>query len=227
MWEIVGQKKFTICHKCKGRFCAEHASYNIHPCIKQPKTNNNHFHTQAKNRKICQEILKNFIEKLEYDIDYYKCVEFSITVYNALTKEKIPAKIAVGNLEKDWESIIEANHAWVMAMISPDFWIPLETTNGMIITTDSRYNSHCLFNKPKDIIEYIDRVKEHEKLVNQYNDSLLELNQVIYILNNHRDTFELRLEYQRREAVLQARFDDITKISHLIGTSSPKKTNTM
>jgi hypothetical protein len=55
-------------------------------------------------------------------------------VWNILKTKGINAKIRIGNVDKDNAKLFESNHAWVLAEVSADNWLPLETTGGYLVS---------------------------------------------------------------------------------------------
>jgi len=81
----------------------------------------------------------------------FACGDMACDVWNMVITKGIEAKIMVGNVEKDINSIAEVNHAWVMAEVFPGKWLALETTGGYVVSPDhARYYHGYMFSNPKE-----------------------------------------------------------------------------
>jgi hypothetical protein len=77
------------------------------------------------------------------------------------------AVIKVGDITKDITVIQDANHAWVLAEISPGKWIALEPTGGYLVCNNQkiclmnnpRYYAGWSFKNPKDFKDEVDKLK--------------------------------------------------------------------
>jgi hypothetical protein len=65
--------------------------------------------------------------------DIYQCVDMASDVWNQVLTKGIEAHVMVGNIEKDIVTLLDANHAWVLAEVSPGKMVALETTGGMLV----------------------------------------------------------------------------------------------
>ena len=55
-------------------------------------------------------------------------------------------KLVLGNLQKNVSTIGDINHAWVIAEVTPDRWVAMETTAGYLSCPDTNY---CAVNNPR------------------------------------------------------------------------------
>jgi TPR repeat protein len=87
----------------------------------------------------------------------FVCGDMACDVWNMVKTKGIEAKIQVGNVERDITSLREADHAWVMAEISPGNWLALETTAGRIVQKQEnpRYYFGWSFDNPKKFKELV------------------------------------------------------------------------
>ena len=51
----------------------------------------------------------------------------SLDVWNMLKAQGINALVQIGNVDRTIEEVVESNHAWVLAEISPGNFLALET----------------------------------------------------------------------------------------------------
>jgi hypothetical protein len=120
------------------------------------------------NIKATKQIVEDYHETHTYiGKDVYVCGDMSSDVWNMLETKNINAVIVVGNVEKDITSIKDANHVWVIAEVSPDEWIALETTGGYLVCADSnlcsvnnpRYYKGWNFENPKELKDALEDLK--------------------------------------------------------------------
>lgn len=94
-----------------------------------------------------KEIVENYHKTHTYSLpDLYVCGDMSCDIWDMLKTQGIIAKIYVGNVESDISKIEDANHAWVVAEITSNNWIALETTGGFLVCSDARY---CAVDNPR------------------------------------------------------------------------------
>jgi len=88
--------------------------------------------------------------------DRFVCADMACDVWNMVRTKGIPAKIQVGNVNRDITSVTEADHAWVLAEVSAGKWLALETTAGRVVCQDEnpRYYKGWSFENPKGFKEF-------------------------------------------------------------------------
>ena len=99
--------------------------------------------------------------------DVYVCGDMARDVWNMVKTQEINAKIVVGNIDKDTTSISEATHVWVLAEVSPDEWVAMETTGGYLVCDDpdiclvsnSRYYRGFQFSDPKELDDSLEELR--------------------------------------------------------------------
>jgi hypothetical protein len=110
--------------------------------------------------KIAMDFHKNHTYTLEGD---FVCLDMAITVWNQVVTNGIAAKIMVGNVQEDitWSYralITRANHAWVLARVSPSEEVAVETTAGGVIRKNiknsSLYFKGIEFDNPAQVKEF-------------------------------------------------------------------------
>ena len=121
-----------------------------------------------KNIKTIKNIVEEYHRTHTYSLaDMYVCAQMAQDVWNMVETQKINAIIKVGTVDQDINTIQEANHAWVLAEVSPGEWLAMETTAGYLVCVDSsicavnnpRYYKGWNFNNPKELQDYIDKIK--------------------------------------------------------------------
>jgi hypothetical protein len=95
--------------------------------------------------------------------DMFVCAQMSQDVWDMVETRGINATIEVGSVDQNISSIQEADHAWVLAEVSPGEWIAVETTAGYLVCADPgicavdnpRYYTGWSFNTPKALQDYL------------------------------------------------------------------------
>jgi hypothetical protein len=84
--------------------------------------------------------------------DSYVCVDMACDVWNMVKTKGLEARIMVGNVQRDMWSLEDANHAWVLAEVSPGEWLAIEATGGFVIfqNENSRYYRGRMFSSPRE-----------------------------------------------------------------------------
>ena len=87
--------------------------------------------------------------------EWFVCTDMACDVWNMVKTKGIPAKIQVGNVQSDIDSLSAANHAWVLAEASPGKWVALEATAGRLVYADEnpRYYRGWSFDNPRKFKE--------------------------------------------------------------------------
>jgi len=119
---------------------------------------------QQRNMRIVKQIVETYHRTHTYSKEErFVCEQMAIDVWNMVKTQGIKAKIAVGNVKKDIIDSIEADHAWVLAEVSPDNWIALETTGGYLVCSDQSvcrtdneryYIQSWHFNNPRELEDF-------------------------------------------------------------------------
>ena len=88
--------------------------------------------------------------------DKFVCADMACDVWNMVRTKGFPAKIQIGNVERDISSVTEADHAWVLADVSHGKWLALETTAGRVVfqAENPRYYAGWSFENPKKYKEF-------------------------------------------------------------------------
>ncbi|MDD5473835.1 MAG: hypothetical protein PHU34_06765 [Candidatus Methanoperedens sp.] len=102
-------------------------------------------------------------------------------VWNMLKTKGINAKIQIGNVDKDNATLFESNHAWVLAEISADKWLALETTGGYLVSFEDnpRYYRGWYFYTPKQFKKYLQLLTQYNDLLSKYNDAQTQCDQLL------------------------------------------------
>jgi len=119
----------------------------------------------ADKAETAENIVRYYYETHTYEEnDVYVCYDMAADVWNMLKAQGISAKIVVGNTGQVIESILDSNHAWVLAEVEDGEELALETTNGTVVPRDenSLYYRGWSFSDPKEL-------KSFQELRREYN----------------------------------------------------------
>ena len=120
------------------------------------------------NINIIKQIVEEYHESHTYiGTDVYVCGDMARDVWNMVKTQGINAKIVVGNIDKDTKSMSEATHVWVLAEVSLDEWVAMETTGGYLVCDDpdicpisnSRYYRGFQFSDPKELDDSLEELR--------------------------------------------------------------------
>ena len=118
------------------------------------------------NAEIVKQIVENYHKSHTYShADFFICADMALDVWNMVKTEGINAKIAIGDVQRSNEQLFEANHAWVIAEISSDNWLALETTGGYTVPDNKEYYKGWFFESSRGFKTYL-------TLIEQYNSQL-------------------------------------------------------
>jgi hypothetical protein len=115
-----------------------------------------------RNTRIANEIVSDYHKTHIYTLnDMYVCVDMASDIWDMLKAQGINAKINVGNVDKDITDIRDADHAWVLAEISPGSYLALEATGGYSVqkTDNPRYYYGWSYDNPKELKAALDKLK--------------------------------------------------------------------
>lgn len=93
----------------------------------------------------------------------FVCLDMAIAVWNQVVTNGIAAKIMVGNVQEDitwsYQALVSrCNHAWVLARVSPNEEVAIESTGGSVIRKDmknaSLYFKGIVFDNPAQVKEF-------------------------------------------------------------------------
>jgi len=149
---------------------------------------------KEKNVETVTDIVEEYYKTHTYSVnDLFVCADMAIDVWNMVETQGINAEIAVGNVDDPNADWTEYNHAWVLAEVSPDTWLAIETTGGYV-TYDENYYRGYFFDNPKEFKKYLELAKEYTTQIdringlnieysNCYNEYITEYNDYIDLLN--------------------------------------------
>ena len=114
--------------------------------------------------KTVENIVKRYHETHVYsEYDFFVCSDMALDVWNMLKAQDINALIKIGNVDTGVDSISEADHAWVLAEVSPGLYLALETTGGYVVYGEDNplYYEGWSFDNPREYKRFVELMKEY------------------------------------------------------------------
>jgi hypothetical protein len=169
--------------------------------------------------KLLAEILTEYHKSHTYIPEgIYQCVEMAADVWNQVQTRGIPAKVKIGNIEKVITSLLEANHAWVMAEVSQGQWLALETTGGAIVphSQNPRYyeSPGKVFSTPRALKEYQTLLRDYNQAAAKFNAAADDYNQILdrYKSSNWYVQRTLNDQLNSKDSLVRTRKADVEEI---------------
>jgi hypothetical protein len=129
---------------------------------------------EEKNVETVTDIVEEYYKTHTYsEYDLFVCADMAIDVWNMVKTQGINTEIAVGNMDDPNADWTEYNHAWVLAEVSSDTWLALETTGGYV-TYDENYYSGYFFDSPREFKEYLELMKEYNAQIDRIKELQIE-----------------------------------------------------
>jgi len=133
--------------------------------------------------------------------DMYQCVDMACDLWNILFTKGVKALIVVGNLDEDIKHVYQANHAWVLAEISPGALLALDPQSGVHFVDDKpRYYVGHGFTDPAGVKEHNPLLKELKRAQEKYNDAAEKYNSILGRYNSASGDAKTQMEYLLIEA---------------------------
>jgi len=111
-----------------------------------------------------QKIVKHYHETHIYsEYDFFVCSDMALDVWDMLKTQRIDAIIQIGNVEKAANDITDADHAWILAEVSPGAYLALETTGGYAVlkADNPLYYGGWSFDNPKEYKRFVELKYEY------------------------------------------------------------------
>jgi len=165
-------------------------------------------------------VLSEFIEKTPSEIaidtveqyhethiyseyDFFVCSDMALDVWDMLKAQGIPALIKIGNVETGAENITEADHAWVLAEVSPGHYLALETTAGYAVWEKDNplYYQGWSFDNPREYKRFVELRQEYNIRATMIEQLASKAQETYEAYEEEYDYYqELLSEYDRRYA---------------------------
>lgn len=140
-----------------------------------------------------QNIVERYHETHIYsEYDFFVCSDMALDVWDMLKAQGINAIIQIGNVKSGAKDITDADHAWVLAEVSPGSYLALETTGGYAVWGDDNplYFKGWSFDNPREYKRFVE-------LKHEYNVTASIINALIdkaKIASNEYETEHSRYE---------------------------------
>jgi hypothetical protein len=169
------------------------------------------------NIQISKEVVEEYHQThTYYGKDIFVCGDMANDVWNMLKTRGINAKIQIGNVDKDNATLFESNHAWVLAEVSADKWLALETTGGYLVysTDNPRYYRGWNFYTPKQFKEYLQLLTQYNDQLSKYNDAVTQYNNLISQYNQANIIKKATLSGQvkTQATIVEQRTNDLNEV---------------
>jgi hypothetical protein len=124
---------------------------------------------KQKRLKLVDSIAKDYANTHTYSKgDLFVCVDMAMDLWNQLRTQGVNSVIKVGSVSKDMTWLIndpknflrEIDHVWLLFEVEPGRYLPLETTGGFIVFSDSpncdRYSVGPEFDNPRQFKRFME-----------------------------------------------------------------------
>jgi outer membrane murein-binding lipoprotein Lpp len=175
-----------------------------------------------------EKIVKYYHETHVYSsYDLFVCSDMASEVWNMLKAQGINALIVVGNKDTAISNILDSNHAWVWAEVSPGEYLALETTGGFVVTgsENALYYRGWSFESPADLKNYNQLVREYNIRVVIRNQIAAEDREVVEEHNqatNPTTADKLKAVHEKLMELIEAQEDEIKDIGDRINSLANK-----
>jgi len=208
-------------HKLASRKAREHYEHYVQQAAAVAEK-------EAPQIKILTEIVSDYHRLHTYlGKDIFVCGDMASDVWNILKTKGFNAKICIGNVKKDRPSMLDVDHAWVMAETSPGRWFALETTGGYVVkeSQNRRYYFGHLFANPKELKEYTTLLRQAKEAKEKYENAANDYNRLIgqYNATSNDGKSELLSDLNRKASVLKERTTDLNEITEALRVLLSKK----
>jgi len=150
------------------------------------------------------DIIEQYHETHVYsEYEFFVCSDMALDVWNMLKAQGIDALIQIGNVETGAENITEADHAWVLAEVSPGHYLALETTGGYTVWEKDNplYYQGWSFDNPREYKRFVELRQEYNIRVTMIEQLTAKAQETYEEYEKEYDYYqELVSEYDRRYA---------------------------
>ncbi len=173
---------------------------------------------EAKNTQICKEVVEEYHQNHSYYGEgIFVCGDMANDVWNMLKTRGINAKIQIGNVDRDISAPFECNHAWVLAEVSANKWLALETTAGYLVYSEDNY---CYykgwgFYTPKQFKEYLYLLTQFNEQSTKCNDAQARCDQLLLQYNQSANIKKQSLIFDLNNKLVECnqRLKDVNEVT--------------
>lgn len=181
------------------------------------KTKNYSSVLEEKSIQISKEVVEEYHQNHSYyGENIFVCGDMANDVWNMLKTRGINAKIQIGNVNKDDAALFESNHAWVLAEVSANKWLALETTGGYLVyfKNNPRYYRGWCFYTPKQFKEYLQLLTQYTDQLSKYNDATKQYDYLISQYNqaNILKNATLYDQVKTQDTIVKQRINDFNEV---------------
>jgi hypothetical protein len=185
---------------------------------------------ETKNIKIVSQIVSDYHKTHTYvGKDIFVCGDMASDVWDMIEAKGIKAVIMGGNVDEDISSLQHANHAWVMAEVSPKKWLALETTGGFVVYPEEnrRYYYGHSFSNPRELKTYEELLHQFQTAEQKWQEAMRNSEQ--FVSQNHLDVnqiakgqipqnvgIEVLDEWNEHNAIVSQRIADMVELAKKI-----------
>ena len=151
---------------------------------------------EEKNTQICEQVVSDYYATHTYsENDVFDCDNMAQDLWNILETKGINAEIMIGNVDMTGSvSLKDINHAWVVAEVSPNSWLALETTGGYVVYDNEQYYRGFSFDNPKNYRRFLELYTDWEYQSQEYENYRLYYNELVEIYNDANYYEQLSME---------------------------------
>jgi len=166
---------------------------------------------EERNVRISEEIVKQYHEThAKNGSEMLECGDMACDVWEMLETEGIHAKIMIGRLDREVANLSEADHAWVVAEVSPNTWLALDPTEGQS-ATNPLYYSGWHFATPTDFKTYEQLLAQFNAQSSKYGTERLKYQRMVEEYNRAGILVKIEMndEVQTQRAIVEQRQEEM------------------
>ena len=147
---------------------------------------------------IIEEILDEYSQNHIYvSDDVFDCDNMAQDVWNIFKAKGINSKLVLGNVDHFGPlTLDDVNHVWLIAEISPEEWLAIETTGGFVVYLEDndRYYQGYFFSNPKNYRDFLDLYEDYNYQYADYENERQYYNQLVELYNSANYYEQIQLE---------------------------------
>ena len=173
-------------------------------------------------------IARYYHETHEYSAtDLFVCGDMASEVWNMLKAQDINAIVVVGSIQRNVTTIIQSDHAWVLAEVNPGEYLAVETTAGVVKPRNENplYYTGWYYENPSMIKDYQFWVKEYNTRVEIHNEIVDMDEEVVRLYNtstNQTQADKYMAVHEELTELLQKMEADMTELMSQINSQATK-----
>lgn len=175
-----------------------------------------------------QKIVKQYHATHIYsEYDFFVCSDMALDVWDMLKAQGINAIIQIGNVKTEAKVITDADHAWILAEVSPGEYLALETTGGYAVWEEdnSLYYEGWQFNNPREYKRFVELKQEYnmrvsviDQLTNKAQKTYEEYQELANEFNRRYVGRPVSLESQAQLSIVKEKEGRYNQLTELISS---------